>query len=276
MKKLFVKAVGDVVSNNQVILQLYSPKLINAQEEYLLTLKGEDKSLIDSAYNKLQTFHIPEQQIQQLKETRKVNQLIDIYPNQNGVVMMLNIREGMYVTPDIEIMSLVDLSTIWMIAQIFEKQADWVRAGESVEAQLTAFPGKIWKGYVQYIYPQVDPTTRTLKVRLQFDNPDGMLKPNMIANITLLAEPKQNVLSIPLEALIRSSQGDHVIVSLNDGYFQARSVVVGMESGNRVEIISGLSAGEKVVISGQFLLDSEANLKAGLERLQTPAENKKE
>lgn len=271
VRKLFVKAVGDVVKNHQVVMQLYSPMLVNVQEEYLIALASGNQSLIDASYKRLQAFHISEEQIQQLKTTRKVSQLIDIYPHQNGVVTMLNVREGMHVTPDTEMMSIVDLSNIWMIAQVFEDQANWVKVGESAEARLSAFPGRVWKGEVDYVYPEVDPVTRTLKVRFHFNNPDGTLKPNMYANITIFTEPIPNVLSIPLEALIRSSEGDRVIVALRNGHFQVRSVTTGIESGEQVEILSGLKAGEMVVASGQFLIDSEANLEAGLQRVETPS-----
>lgn len=267
IKTLFVKTVGESVKKDQPIMQLYSPTLINAQEEYLIALGSNNQSLINASYKKLQTLHIAEQQIERLKKNRRVEQLVDIYSHQAGVVTALNVREGMRVTPDIEMMSLVDLASIWMIAQVFEDQANWVKVGELAEARLSALPGKIWKGEVEYVYPQIDPTTRTLKVRFRFNNPDGILKPNMYANITLFTEPKQNVLSIPLEALIRSSQGNRVIVALNDGRFQAREVTTGIESSEKIEILSGLKVGEKVVVSGQFLIDSETNLKAGLERL---------
>jgi len=272
VKKMFVKAVGDVVKKDQVVLQLYSPILVNAQEEYLIAAGSGDPSLAEASIKKMQALHISDQQIQQLKTTKKASQLIDIYPHQDGVVTELNVREGMHVTPDTQMMSIVDLSSIWMIAEIYEDQESSVKVGEVAEARISAFPGKTWTGEVEYIYPQLDPTTRTLKVRFHFTNPDGILKPNMYANVFLLSEPKPNTLSIPLEALIRSSEGDRVIVSLGNGRFQARSVTVGMESGERIEIISGLKAGERVVSSGQFLIDSETNLKPGLERLDTTQE----
>ena len=275
VKKLFVHAVGDSVKAQQVILQLYSPSLINVQEEYLIALGTKDLDLMNASYKRLQAFHISEQQIQRIKKTRKASQLVDIYSHQNGVVTMLNVREGMRVTPDTEMMSIVDLSHIWIIAQVYENQADWIKVGESAEATLSAFPGKVWKGRVEYIYPQVDPTTRSLKVRLQFDNPNDLLKPNMYANIILLSEPKQNAITIPLEALIRGKEENHVIVALGDGRFESRTVIIGMESGNKIEILSGLTVGEKVVTSGQFLIDSEANLKSSMQRLETPVENAK-
>jgi Cu(I)/Ag(I) efflux system membrane fusion protein len=269
VRKLFINTIGAPVQAGQVLLQLYSPILINAQEEYLIALGSKDQDLADASIKKLQALHISEKQIQQLKNTKKSSQLIDIESPQDGVVTALNVREGMKITPETEMISLVDLSSIWMIAQVFEDQSMWVNVGENAEAKLSAFPDKVWKGAVEYVYPQVDPTTRTLKVRFRFNNSDGILKPNMYANVSLLAEPKPNVLSIPIEALIRSSQGNRVIVSLGNGRFQVRPVTTGMESGDQVEILSGLHVGENVVASGQFLIDSEANLKAGLERVET-------
>src|SRR3990167_7404647 len=267
IRKLTVKTVDQPVKKDQILMQIYSPTLISAQQEYLLALKSDDPSLVLGSIKKLQSLHISENQIQQLKTTKKVNQLIDIISPQDGIVTALNVREGMRITPDTEMMSIVDLSSIWMIAQVFEDQANWVKAGESASARLSAFPDKVWRGEVEYVYPEVDPTTRTLKVRFRFDNFEGILKPNMYANITLFTEPKANTISIPLEALIRSSQGNRVIVLLSNGRFQVRPVTTGIESGEQVEIISGLNAGEKVVASGQFLIDSEANLKAGLQRM---------
>jgi membrane fusion protein, copper/silver efflux system len=273
VRKLLVNTVGAPVKKDQVLLQLYSPMLVNAQEEYLIALESRDEGLANASIKKLQSLHLSPQQIQQLIKTKKSSQLVDIVSPQDGVLTELNVREGMHVTPDLEMMSLVDLSNIWMIAQVFEEQANWVKVGELAEARLSAFPDKVWKGEVEYVYPQVDPTTRTLKVRFRFNNQDGILKPNMYANISLFAEPKSNVLSIPLEALIRSSQGDRVIVSLGNGRFQVRPVNTGMESGDQVEILSGLRMGERVVASGQFLIDSEANLKAGLERVEMPSQS---
>lgn len=275
VKNLVVKTVGDSVKKGQLLLQYYSPLLVTAQDEYLIALEGNNQSLIAASYKRLQALHISDQQIQDIKKSHQSNQLVAIYAPQDGIVTELNIREGMRVTPDVEIMSLVDLASVWIIAQIFEEQAAWVKEGDSAEARISAFPQKLWKGTVEYVYPRLEPMTRTVKVRFRFDNPDNQLKPNMYASISILVKPKSNVLSIPLEALIRSSHGDRVIVALGKGRFQVRQVKTGMESGGRVEILSGLKVGENVVISGQFLLDSESNLKAGLERLESPKENGK-
>lgn len=275
VKKLIVKAVGEPVKKGQLVLQFYSPQLVNAQQEYLIALESKNQNLIEASHKRLEAFHISKQQIDQLNQIRKPSQLIDIYSPQDGIISELNIREGMKVTPETELMSLIDLSTIWIIAQIFEDQASWVKVGEAVETQLPAFPGKVWKGVIDYVYPEVDPKTRTLKVRFRFNNPGGHLKPNMYANVKLFGESKPNVLTLPSEALIRTSKGDRVIVSSENGQFIVRSVRVGIESSDQVEILSGLRTGEKVVISGQFLIDSESNLKSSFERLEGQTEGNK-
>ncbi|MBY0292490.1 MAG: efflux RND transporter periplasmic adaptor subunit [Alphaproteobacteria bacterium] len=268
IEKLLVKTLEDPVKKGQLLLQLYSPMLVNAQEEYLIALESKNQYLIDASYKKLLAFRISDQQIQQLKQTRKANQFVNVYALQDGIISKLNVREGAHVMPQTEIMSLVDLTSIWMDAQIYEDQANWVKVGGVAEARLPAFPDKVWKGEVDYVYPQVDPKTRTVKARFRFDNPDVILKPNMYTYIKLLTEIKPNVLTIPIEALIRTSKGDHVIISLGQGRFDVRSVATGIESGDQVEILSGLNPGEQVVISGQFLIDSEANLKASFQRLE--------
>ncbi|MBX9637769.1 MAG: efflux RND transporter periplasmic adaptor subunit [Gammaproteobacteria bacterium] len=271
LRKLTVKATGESVHTGQLLFQLYSPTLVNAQSDYLLALNSGNAALINAAHKQLRALQISEQQIQQLTKTHQVSQLVDIYSPQNGVIIALNVREGMRVTPDLDIMSLSDLANVWMMAEVDEAQTNWVKVGAPVEARITAFPGKIWQGRVDYVYPSINITTRTLPVRIKFDNPNLELKPNMYADVSILVESNNPVVNISLAALIRNSQRDHVILYLGEGRFQVQRVTVGMESGDRVEILSGLAVGDKIVTSGQFLLDSEANLNAGLQRLQTPA-----
>lgn len=268
IRNLTVKASGEKVTKGKLLVQLYSPILISAQREFLLALEGGDKQLIEGARHKLQSFKISDEQIERVQRTKQADQLIDILSPQDGFIEKLNVREGMRVTPDTELMSLVDLSSIWIIAQIYEQQAGWVSEGQEAYAKLPAFPEKIWKGKVEYIYPELDANTRTLKIRFLFDNPKNELKPNMYANVTILIAPKTDTLTIPMEALIRSSQGNHVIVSLGEGRFQVKTVKTGIETNERVEILSGLEKGEQVVTSGQFLIDSEANLRTSIQRIE--------
>src|SRR5574340_270478 len=160
------------------------------------------------------------------------------------------------------------LSQVWLVAGVFANQAGWVAIGDEASARLTSAPGGVLHGRVNFIYPELDPVTRTLKVRMTFDNPEVTLLPNMYAEVTIAGAPEKNVLTIPSEALIRVGENNNrVILALGQGRFRAQPVTAGIESGGRVAILSGLEAGETVVTSGQFLIDSEANLKASLERL---------
>ncbi len=155
----------------------------------------------------------------------------------------------MFIRPDTEVFSIANLEQVWLLAEVFERQANWVKVGQATEARLPSIPGSVWKGTVEYVYPYLDPLTRTLKVRLLFDNTDGLLKPNMYAYVTISAGAKTDVLSIPREALIREAQGERVIMALGAGRFQVREVVSGIESGDWIEILSGLEEGEEIVVS---------------------------
>ena len=173
----------------------------------------------------------------------------------------------MFVKPAMRVMSLGDLSTIWILAEVFERQAQWVKPGQPAEVRLNYAPGKTWQGKVEYVYPNMDQKTRSLKVRLRFDNPEEMLKPNMYANVKIFAGAKQDIIVIPVEGLIRTGREDRVIVALGEGRFEARSVTAGMESGDFLEIVQGVDEGDEIVVSGQFLIDSEASMRASLGRM---------
>lgn len=272
IRGLTIKYIGAQVKKGDVLFQFYSPNLISVEEEYLLALRSGEPNIIKASHQKLLAFNVSEKQIQNITQTKKADPLITIYAPQDGIVTKLSVREGMRVTPDTEVMELLDLSSVWIIADVFENQAAWVQVGQPAVAVLDTFPGKTWQGKVEYVYPEVDPTTRTVKVRLRFNNSDLTLKPNMFANIQLLVDPKPNALSIPQAALIPSSHGNYVVVSLDEGRYEPRKVITGIESGDRIEILSGLSVDEEVVTSGQFLLDSESNLKTGLDRLDSKDE----
>ncbi|HEC07591.1 MAG TPA: efflux RND transporter periplasmic adaptor subunit [Thiolapillus brandeum] len=267
IEKLSVKSAGEQVRKNQRLFNLYSPDLVNVQEEFIRALNSGNKGLIEASRDRLSALGISRGEIVQLEKRRKVKQTVAIYAPQDGVVSELPVREGMYVKPAMNVMTLADLSSVWLIAEIFERQANWVRTGDKAIVTLPFLPGKTWQGKVEYIYPSLDKKTRTLMARLRFDNPGEALKPNMYARVKLYASPRDNVVSIPLEALIRTGDRERVIVQVGDGQFDAREVRTGIESGDRIEIIEGLKADEKVVISGQFLLDSEASLKASFTRM---------
>lgn len=188
---------------------------------------------------------------------------------------MMMVREGMYVKPSTQVMSLADLSSVWVLAEVFESQSEWVKLGQSADVELSFIPGRTWEGVVDYVYPSLDAKNRTLKVRLRFDNRDESLKPNMYTNVSIYGGAKENVLSVPIEALIRSGGNERLIISRGNGRFIQREVISGMESGNWVEIKSGVKVGEKIVISAQFLIDSEASMRASLLRMSNSEDEEK-
>ncbi|NOX91935.1 MAG: efflux RND transporter periplasmic adaptor subunit [Gammaproteobacteria bacterium] len=264
---LAVKALGERVKKGDLLFKVYSPKLVNAQEELLQSLSMKNTSLLSASRDRLISLGMSKHQVRKLEKSKKVIPLVSYYAPQSGVVSELNIREGMFVKPSQSIISLVNMMTIWLIANIFENQAAWVKIGDRAEAELSFIPGKIWKGTVEHIYPTLDSRTRSLEVRLRFDNPDEILKVNMYADVNIFVDPKRNVLTIPRESLIRTGEGDRVIIALGDGKFKPVSVNIGIESNNKIEILNGLQEGDEVVISSQFLIDSESSLRASLSRL---------
>jgi Cu(I)/Ag(I) efflux system membrane fusion protein len=271
IENLTVKFTGARVQQGDLLFEIYSPKLVNAQEEYLQALRIGNQGLAAAARQRLVAVGVPDAQIDRLRKTRKAQRLVQNYAHQAGVVRELNIREGMFVEPSTDTMSLVDLSSVWVIVDVFAQQSNWAAVGQQAEMRLPSFPGKVWRGTVDYIYPSLDPTTRALKLRLQFDNPDEQLRPNSYAEIAILLGPTPDVLSIPRAAVIRTEDEQRVIVALGEGRFAPRRVQTGIEVGEEVEIKQGLVKGEEVVVSGQFLIDSESSLKAGFQRLTTDA-----
>jgi Cu(I)/Ag(I) efflux system membrane fusion protein len=165
------------------------------------------------------------------------------------------------------VISLANLDQVWLLAEVFERQATWVKTGQIAEARLPSSPERVWTGVVEFIYPDLDPVTRTLRVRMRFENPQRLLMPNMYAHVEISGEPKRDILSIPREAIIYGSKETRVIVALGDGRFEAREIIVGIESDSSTEVVRGLNEGEMVVTSAQFLIDSEASLKASIHRL---------
>ena len=267
IEKLHVKTEGDRVEAGQPLFELYSPKLVNAQEEYVQALKHNNMLLLSASKERLLSLGISLDQIESLQTKDDVKQHVVISAPQPGFISKLKVREGQFVKPSQMVMEIVDLSTVWVIAEVFESQSDWVKKGQRAQATLPYLPGKTWEGMVDYVYPSLDPTTRSLKVRLQFDNVDESLKPNMYADVQVFAKPKRKVLVIPREALIATGDQNRVIVALGEGKFIPMNVRVGMQTDRGVEILQGLAEGDEVVTSSQFLIDSESSLKASLARM---------
>jgi Cu(I)/Ag(I) efflux system membrane fusion protein len=267
IEKLHITAIGDPVKKGQPLYEIYSPELVNAQEEFLLALDRNNNRLISAAKNRLSALQLPKSAITKLEKTKKVQQRITFYAPQNGVVENLKIREGFFVKPGSTLMSIGDLSEVWVEAEVFERQAGQVDTGTPVTMTLDYLPGKAWKGKVDYIYPTLDAKTRTVRVRLRFKNEDGEFKPNMFAQIAIHTTGDERALLIPKEALIRTGTQDRVVLALGEGSFKSVAVKVGRYDSESVEILEGLSDGEKIVSSAQFLLDSESSKSSDFKRM---------
>jgi membrane fusion protein, copper/silver efflux system len=193
----------------------------------------------------------------------------------SGVIAELGVREGTTVMPGMTLFRLVDLSTVWVNAEVPEAQASWVTPGAQVEARVQAYPGRVFEGRIGALLPEVSQTTRTVRTRIEVDNPEALLKPGMYATIAFRQGVKPESVLVPSEAVIRTGGRDVVIVALGDGRFRAADVELGFESGGQSEIRKGLQAGDKIVLSGQFLIDSEASLTATVARLEGAQETHK-
>ncbi len=268
IERLSTKATGDPVTNGQLLFELYSPTLVNAQQEYLTALTSGNTLLLDASRDRLRALGVTVGEIEELDRNRAVRQRVRVYAGTDGFVAHLGVREGIYVTPATEVMSIAELDRVWVQAEVFERQAAWVESGQRAEVELDYLPGERWQGTVDYVYPELDPMTRTLKVRLRFDNQNGILRPNMFARVTLYGSDTEPVVHVPREALIRGGNVDRVVIALGDGRFRSQRVDVGVESGNRVAIREGVAAGDRVVTSGQFLIDSESNIGSALARME--------
>ncbi len=268
IEKLATKASGDPVERGQLLFELYSPTLVNAQQEYLAALSSKNSVLRNASRDRLMALGVTNGEIEQLERERKVRQRVRFFAENDGVIAQLGVREGIYVTPATDIMSVAQLDKVWVLAEVFERQAAWVRPGQEATVELDYLPGESLRGVVDYVYPELDPVTRTLKVRLRFDNENAMLRPNMFARVVIQGDAIENIVHVPREAVIRGGTGSRVVIALGDGRFRSQSVLVGIESGDRVAIRRGLKAGDEVVTSAQFLLDSESNIETALQRME--------
>ena len=269
VEKLYARAPLDPVAKGQPLVELLVPDWAAAQAEYLLLRRaGKDTGLTEAARNRLQLLGMSEEQIALLEKTGLPQTRITLYAPINGVIAELGAREGMTVMSGAMLFRLVDLSSVWVNAEIPEAQGAWLRPGASVEARVPSSPGRVFHGKVSAILPEVSAVTRTLRARVELANPGRRLKPGMFATLRFAEETTGKALLVPSESVIRTGERSVVIVAEGEGRFQPQEVVLGLESGGKTEIRKGLAEGDKVVVSGQFLIDSEANLRATGTRME--------
>ena len=267
VEKLYINAVGEKVKKGDVLFTLYSPELVKAQEELLNAYRTGRKGLVKGATERLVTLGVDRAQIKSITRRGKASQTIEIKAPADGVIASLNVREGGYLSPAQAVISAGPLDNVWVDAEVFERQAHWMKAGSQATMTLDAIPGNEWQGVVDYVYPILDPKTRTLRVRLKFPNPDGALKPNMFANIALQPVTDDAVLTIPKSSVIRSGGMTRVVLAEGDGKYRSARIEVGREAGEQIEVLQGLKQGDKIVTSSHFMLDSESSQSADLSRI---------
>jgi membrane fusion protein, copper/silver efflux system len=267
---LKVSAVGDMVKKGQPFYSFYSPELLALQNDYIAAMSSGMKDLAAAARKRMKLLGVDDQVLNTLAKTRKAYDEVPFFIPADGVLNKLEIRNGHYLMAGGEIGHILDLSTVWVEAAVPEGDLPAIKAGDSAMVNFTG-NSTPYEAQVDYIYPTITPEARTGKVRLVVDNKDGSLKPAGYATVNFAAASAQEKVAVPSEAVLRGSTGDHVIVALGDGKFQARTVKTGAASGGRTEILEGLKEGEDVVTSAQFLIDSESSLRESLQKMSAPA-----
>ncbi len=281
IEKVFADFPGQSVRKGQPLFTVYSPDLVATQQEYLIAKRGERsmvssdfpsvsqgaQSLLASARERLKLWDISDAQIEKLDRSGEVSRTMTIYSPVSGVIQDRKAFPNTAVNPDTDLYTVADLSRLWVNADIYEYEAPYVRVGQPAEVRLSYFPGKVWQGRINFIYPQMDAQTRTLKVRIDLPNPGLQLKPQMFADVTVKVDYGDNVV-VPEEAVLDSGREQTVFVSVGEGRFVPRKVTAGAHVEGKVVILSGLKAGDTIVTSGNFLVDSESQLRSATEAMQ--------
>lgn len=277
IEKLDVNATGQLVMQGDPLFEIYSPDLFSAQREYLVALEQSTNApggaaLQQSALNKLKFFDISEQQIAEIERTKQPRKTLRIFAPQDGFVVEKMAIQGQMVEPGMKLYRLADLGLVWVTAQIYEHDLPFIKLGQEATVTLPSLPDREFRGRVTYIYPNVDEKTRTARVRMEFHNPGYFLKPGMFATVQVVSELEPSVLLVPDMAILRSGEKSTVFVALQGGKFDPRIVALGPEAENDYyQVLSGLKEDERVVTSGQFMLDSESQLREAIQKMVKPA-----
>jgi Cu(I)/Ag(I) efflux system membrane fusion protein len=267
VEQLDVRAVGDTVHRGQRLAGVYSPNLFATQQELLIARGSGDPKLIEAAHQRLMLFGLSAGQIARVEKTGEAERTVNYYAPFDGYVMELGARQGAAVEPGATLFQLVDSSSVWVTAEVPEAQAASIKAGDTADVEVPALPGERFAGKVDYLYPELVQVTRTLKARVVVNNSVKRLRPGMFAAVHFRGATRVQALTVPTEAVIKTGTRSVVIVTDDGTHFRPASVRVGAEHAGRSEILEGLSLGQSVVASGQFLIDSEANLRSAFGNL---------
>lgn len=287
IEKLYVAETGQLVKKGQPLLELYSPKLVAAQQEYLLALRNRDvlkdssfseitaggERLLEAARQRLRYWDISDRQIRQLEKNGQVRKTLTLYAPYKGVVTMKMAMPGQHIKAGQELFRIGDISKVWVYADIYEYELPWIKVGQQAEVILPFVGGKTLSAKISTIYPYVEPKTRTVKARLEFANPGLELKPDMYVNVRIQAQKVQDALAVPGEAVLHSGEKQRVFVAPGEGKFEPREVKTGVQDREGyIQITQGLIEGERVVTSAQFLFDSESRLREAIQKMLEPEE----
>jgi len=271
IEKLYVNVTGQQIRKGQALFSVYSPDLLSTQQEYLLAMRAAKQapSLLAAARQRLLLWDISTAEIRELERTGKARKSITIHSPANGFVLNKIAVEGARVTAGEPLFEIANLDHVWIQADVYESELQFIRLGAPAATTLSYLPGRTWKGRVTFIAPTVDPMTRTVKVRSEFENADGALKPDMFGDV-VIEQPAREVVVVPDSAVLQTGTRSVVFVVRSDGTFEPREVSVGTKTEQVYEVRSGLAAGEKVVTQANFLIDSESRLKAALAQMNGP------
>ncbi|MBL4882308.1 MAG: efflux RND transporter periplasmic adaptor subunit [Oleispira sp.] len=276
VEKLYVKDVGEKVSKGQKLYGLYSLELIEAQEDYLRAIRAKNESLIRAAKNRLKSLRVDNRVIAQLMRTKRVSQVTDFYATQDGFIEQLTISEGMYVKPENIILAIAGFDRVVVEAEIDNRQGAWLtQYPGQIEWNLTSdlMPTQLWQGELDYIHPVLNESLRTLSLRLIVKNSDQLLKPNMWMKLSGEITITEKTLLIPTQSLIRTQGKTRIVMALGEGRFKSVAIKTGRFFNQQVEVLEGLQAGDTIVTSAQFLIDSESNIDSDLQRMENTDDN---
>lgn len=270
VERIQVDKTGDEVRAGQILFEIYSPELVSAQEEFLLAIRtqGADSALARSSRRKLELWNLSSRDIDRIADSGASTRTMPIRAPQSGFVLHKDLVEGARVAAGQDLYRIGNLQRIWVTAEVYEHDAPWVEVGQPAQLEMTHLAGQIVEGQVSYIYPTLNTASRTLTVRLEFDNPGVRLKPGMFATVHIQYRRQDNVLAAPTEAILHSGRRQLVFVAKGQGRFEPREITTGLQGDHRMtEVTSGLESGELIVTSGQFLIDSESQLQEALRKI---------
>ena len=282
VEKLNVRTQGDFIEKGEALYSIYSPELVNAQEEFVIALNQQNAALINASKARLRALAVPQTRVESIEKSRKISQTVTVRAPVTGFIDALNVQQGMYVKPGMTMLSIVSLDTVWVIADVFPNDASFLSIGQRATISSTDLPGQVFEATLDYIYPMLNSATRTVQARFVVDNRTNdlsgklsyLLKPDMYTRLELFYGNSENgdVLTVPKQAVIRTGKSDRVVLSMEEGKYKSVSVRLGRDFGDVFEILDGVVEGDAIVTSAQFLIDSESSITSDFMRM-TPVEN---